>query len=62
MGSWQMEYTRRHKWEVTKRCLSKKTGSSSSSMSASQKKALRKVAEDLYDKCQIYGKSYGSRC
>ena len=35
---------------------------SSSSMSASQKKALRKLAEDLYDKCQIYGKSYDSRC
>ena len=35
---------------------------SSNSMSASQERTLRKLAEDLYDKCQLYGKSYDSRC
>lgn len=31
-------------------------------ISESQEQLLRKLAEDLYDKCQIYGKSYDSRC
>tara|TARA_B100000035_G_C20807831_1_gene468526 strand:+ start:319 stop:579 length:261 start_codon:yes stop_codon:yes gene_type:complete len=44
-------------------CLTKsKNGSSGGSMSASQEQKLRKLAEDLYDKCQLYGKSYDSRC
>ena len=35
---------------------------SAKAMSKSQERALRKLAEDLYDKCQLYGKSYDSRC
>ncbi len=41
----------------------KKQGEESfNSMSPSQERALRKAAEDLYDKCEEYGKSYDSRC
>jgi len=39
-----------------------KKKASSKAMSESQERALRKLAEDLYDKCQLYGKSYDSRC
>lgn len=38
------------------------SGVSYNSMSPSQERALRKAAEDLYDKCEKYGKSYDSRC
>lgn len=39
-----------------------RSSSSGGSMSASQEQKLRKLAEDFYDKCQLYGKSYDSRC
>lgn len=45
-----------------KRSITKPRSSSGGSMSASQEQKLRKLAEDLYDKCQLYGKSYDSRC
>ena len=38
------------------------SSSSSSASKSEYEKNLRKAAEDLYDKCQLYGKSYDSRC